>query len=698
MLVGAKATREFRQAFDSLQSQKKAIVEEKIGLLVNNRHHPSLHVHQVRRAKTSKKILECYIDDGMWQLGGHKIVDNVHLLNFATTNFMSWNVASKTPATPPVEIKQAAPAAYVPVNLFQHGEDTPEKEAELNYFTYFPSAHLRVLGVPEALIPALKDARSLEDALSLPALPEHARTNLFDLSTSPDLQTVLFDPSRLLYRTTLDRLEGYFEGKIKKLMLNLLPEQQQYVDMTGSPLFLLKGVAGSGKTTIGIYRAIQLASQGRRVLMLTFNKTLSSVTRTLIEELIGPLPNNLQVRTLHSVMASLLRRRGIHLNIPADEKTIGKYLQEALDEVRSKNTASVLDRDKKFFEEEIRRVIKGLGLISVEAYKVIKRYGRKTALSPLQREAVWQVYEAYQQKLRQAGIHDWSDMALYALRSLNEAPFDEPYDDLIVDEAQDLTPVDYRVFLRFVAQDVEPGTTSILILGDAAQTLYSRGFSWEQAGIQARGRTAILRKNHRNTRTIGEAAAALLKQNTLMNATNEYIDPEWIQREGNPPRLLRAAFNPNRKRNCIDQIDLVRKQILDLVGRQMFRLSDCVILCPTNDFCRMCKEHLIASGLRAVLDEDKEFHILEEHIKILTIHSAKGLEFPVVFLLGLTEGDLPLTYKLPTEEEEQQLEIEKQRVRCYVGMTRAADELYLVTVEGKESRFITELEEKLVSG
>jgi len=55
------------------------------------------------------------------------------------------------------------------------------------------------------------------------------------------------------------------------------------------------------------------------------------------------------------------------------------------------------------------------------------------------------------------------------------------------------------------------------------------------------------------------------------------------------------------------------------------------------------------------------------------------------------------TYHLRSlEEEEKQLEIEKQRILCYVGMTRAAEELYLVTVEGKESRFVRELEGKVV--
>ena len=80
----------------------------------------------------------------------------------------------------------------------------------------------------------------------------------------------------------------------------------------------------------------------------------------------------------------------------------------------------------------------------------------------------------------------------------------------------------------------------------------------------------------------------------------------------------------------------------------------------------------------------------------MTIHSAKGLEFPVVFLVGLNEGEFPhQTRGDMQDEEEARLEIERARMLCYVGMTRAADRLFLVTVRGQESRFIRELSDKI---
>ena len=111
------------------------------------------------------------------------------------------------------------------------------------------------------------------------------------------------------------------------------------------------------------------------------------------------------------------------------------------------------------------------------------------------------VYEAYQRRLVQTKRNDWADVALLTLQALQISPFDAPYDDIIVDEAQDLTLVDLQVIQHLVTPS-SSGTTvpsSMMILADAAQTLYSRGFSWKQAGIQARGHTGVLRKNYRNT-------------------------------------------------------------------------------------------------------------------------------------------------------------------------------------------------------
>jgi superfamily I DNA/RNA helicase len=694
-------SKHFEKAFNEVFPHRRKLIVQKIDLLLANPAHPSLHTHRLWRL--GGQIWDCYVDRGhnamrllyeirdkkliLWRLGGHDVVDHAHLLGFdRSAQLLNWHrlnggaiSAELSPGERSERRRPFFPPAQEEMSAAAHLAGGTE--GERNYFAYFREAHLRLLGVPEELVPAIRDAETLDAVFDLPDLPEQVYARLAHIATSPDMKTVLLDSSQLLYRTRLDRLEGYFEGRIKRLMLNLEADQQQYVDLRNIPLLLLKGTAGCGKTTLGIYRAIRLAEEGRRVLVVTYNRRLASAMKRLIEELIGPLPANLEVRTASSVMGSIL---GSSLNIPhvKPDELPRRFLREALDEIRATGTAQVLQRDEQFFGEEIRGIIKGLDLTSVEAYKAIKRYGRKTALGPVQREAVWRVYEAYQRRMEAAGIHEYADAAPLVLALARKGLLSKRYDDIIVDEAQDLKPVDLRVIQLLVA----PGGT-LIVLGDAAQTLYSRGFSWVQAGISARGRTSILRINHRNTSQIAEAAAQLILHNTLMRSSNEYVDPLWTRREGPRPKLLISA-------STHEQIDLVYRHILDLLDTQTCRPSDIAILCPTNKVCEQYKTILVGNGLRAVTGSD--FDILEEEIKVITIHSAKGLEFPVVFLMGLTEGSLPRAARQAGQDEEEvQLEIERERMLCYVGMTRAAELLYLVTVRGQESRFLRELEGKI---
>ena len=87
-------------------------------------------------------------------------------------------------------------------------------------------------------------------------------------------------------------------------------------------------------------------------------------------------------------------------------------------------------------------------------------------------------------------------------------------------------------------------------------------------------------------------------------------------------------------------------------------------------------------------------------VSMMTLHSAKGLEFPVVFLVGLEEGLFPHSRSMDSEEE-----LEEERRLCYVGITRAKDRLYLThTVQrtlygtpnlNMPSRFLKEIPEEL---
>ena len=240
------------------------------------------------------------------------------------------------------------------------------------------------------------------------------------------------------------------------------------------------------------------------------------------------------------------------------------------------------------------------------------------------------------------------------------------YMALLIDEAHDFE----EAWLRLATRMVSPSTQSLLVLYDDAQSIYQkkrRQFSLASVGIQAQGRTSILKLNYRNTAEI-LALASTCAQSLLQRSEAAGDDPEALPlvqpasagRRGPMPVLI-SAQDP------AEEAQLLAERIAALVAEGV----------PLNDVAALFRAKYQMAPLEQALKRAhiafdsmntrafRRFDWSTPSVKLITLHSAKGLEFPHVFIGGLQA--------LPMKDET----LDDAVRLLYVGMTRATQQLTL---------------------
>ena len=270
---------------------------------------------------------------------------------------------------------------------------------------------------------------------------------------------------------------------------------------------------------------------------------------------------------------------------------------------------------------------------------------------------------AYGQTIPAQGPRMFDEMVENVIRGVDRKQIPSgQYQAVMIDEGHDFAPE----WLKLVTQMVDPTTNSLLVLYDDAQSIYERArskqFSFKSVGIQAQGRTTILKINYRNTRqilhTASLVAADLLTADDKDDDGIPLLKPVSCGREGQEPLIIKLPTLQAEAQAIADH--------LAQAHQEGFAWGDMAVLCAdtkTRDLCartlaqrKLPVENRLGSG---------DFDPTSNKIKVMTMKVSKGLEFPVVALPGV--GHMPAAG-----------EDEKEAARgFYVAATRATQRLVM---------------------
>ena len=363
-------------------------------------------------------------------------------------------------------------------------------------------------------------------------------------------------------------------------------QQERLARWMGDGYRVVKGVAGSGKTLVLLYRARLIAKTYPRwrVLLTCFNRVL------------------------------------------ADE--LGRQLSE-MDEGLGNVTVKNIDR------------------LPTDLYGEVHRRGGRLVLPG----------DDYEGRISACLDH---------LRADEESAL---FDAVLVDESQDFDPHRLELAWRLL----KPGG-HFVVARDAAQNVYRRP-NWIPPGTSGRGRTSILDQNYRNTEEILQTALALVDDGDGPDRAGDpdtddlIISPRSALRNGRLPDLIYTSSNDEVRVAC-DRIEGLKTS--------GFRWNDIAVLCGNRqsqaryaaEFSRRGVPHI---NLAYRKNRNAVGREAADRVLVASLRLLKGLEFPIVFLSGLSEialgGDVP--------------DDTTARRAVYVAMTRATTHL-IVMVSGDE--------------
>jgi len=372
----------------------------------------------------------------------------------------------------------------------------------------------------------------------------------------------------------------------RDILAGLNEEQIRAVTTVAGPVLIVAG-PGSGKTRVLTHRVGYLIEAGYaspwHILAVTFTNKAAREMRTRLEALIGlDQAQRLTVGTFHATCARILRRDGGRIGI--DPRFTIYDDADQLEAVRQALKALGLD-PKQFSPRSI------LSRISAAKSQFQSPQQFAEQVQSYWDEVVSRVYPRYEEILRRNQALDFDDLLTETLRLFHEHPdvlarYQDWYRYVLVDEYQDTNRVQY-----LLVRAISGAHRNLCVVGDPDQSIYG----WRQADIRNildfkrdyPDATEIhLELNYRSTRSIVEAADAVIRANRLR-----------IERR---LRTENPRGEPIRLRECYDEgheAQFVASEIRRLTLRGDLRYRDIAVMYRTNAQSRPLEEALIRADI-----------------------------------------------------------------------------------------------------
>ncbi len=590
----------------------------------------------------------------------------------------------KTGAAQLVEVRERVQEITVPVYA-PTVQNAPPKPLP---FADIPQSDLLDYGVPAEWLDDVRNAD--EDSLLDLAehLPGEAAEALLEWAVSgkpPSAPPVApADPfdhpdARRRFRVMHDiaELERALDYAWEKWAVFLHPAQRQVVVNDYSGPSRVSGAAGTGKTAVTLHRAVFLARthSEARVLLTTFSETLAGFLRTKLTRLTSNEPwllERVEVDAIDTVGERLHRAQG-----GSHEIVTRKRVQELL--AKGAGQTETLEFSPQFLLSEWENVVDAWQLDSWEAYRDVRRLGRKKRLPVERRAAFWSIFERVRTEMRARGLATRADMFSMLAEKLGERR-NPPFDFVIVDEAQDISVAQ----LRFLAASDGERSNGLFLAGDPGQRIFQAPFSWKALGVDVRGRSQTLKLNYRMSHQIR------MQTDRLLGSEIADVDRNVEDRRGTV-----SAFNGEHPKIRLFETE---PEESEAVGRWLREHRDAGVgPGEIGVFVRSAKE--LDRACDAIGHAGLPVRILDERgapddarVSVSTMHLAKGLEFRAVTVMACDDEVIPLQERIETVADDADLEevYNTERHLLYVACTRARDHL-LITGVAPASEFLDDL-------